>query len=110
MNLRRANKIVNKASGVNMFITESVLDRNIVDIGWGNGYVDVPNSHPIFGVHYDEIDVDVHGGLTYSQFIDGKWRVGFDTGHYGDTLKRWPQEKVLEETTRLFKQIVNMGK
>lgn len=48
-----------------------------------NGYVRVPEDHPWHGLDYDDIDVDVHGGLTYAR--DG-W-IGFDTLHFGD---HWP--------------------
>lgn len=48
-----------------------------------NGYVQIPKSHPWHGLDYDDIDVEVHGGLTFSR--DG-W-IGFDTLHSGDI---WP--------------------
>lgn len=50
------------------------------DLGFLLGYVYIPASHPDFGLHYDEVDVTVHGGLTYSE--DGCF--GFDCGHAGD--------------------------
>lgn len=61
-----------------------------VPAGWGNGYIGLPKDHPWYGKHYDDIDVDVHGGLTYSEDHkpkhepDGLWWIGFDTGHYQD--------------------------
>jgi hypothetical protein len=30
------------------------------------GYVGVAEGHPAFGVHYDRVNVEVHGGLTFS--------------------------------------------
>ena len=30
--------------------------------GWGNGYVLIPRGHPWYGVDYDQISCDVHGG------------------------------------------------
>ena len=74
--------------------------------GWGNGYVMIPEGHQYYGKSYDDIDVSVHGGLTYGSFEDdGKYWVGFDTSHYGDDLKRWPKSAVFEETMMLFNQI-----
>ena len=29
------------------------------------GYIGVPTSHPWYGKDYDEVEADVHGGLTY---------------------------------------------
>src|SRR5580765_2676048 len=29
------------------------------------GYVGVPPSHPWYGMDYNDVDVEVHGGLTY---------------------------------------------
>ncbi len=47
-----------------------------------NGYVAVPKDHPAWGRDYGEIDVDVHGGLTFAgRGIDDSWVFGFDTSH-----------------------------
>ena len=56
------------------------------------GYVGIPKEHRFWGVSYEEsdgelneIEVDVHGGLTYSaQGDDGWWYFGFDTSHAED--------------------------
>lgn len=66
------------------------------------GYVGVPNNHKFYGIDYDELDLEVHGGLTYSDTCDvgGKichshekgdvianedvWWLGFDCSHYMD--------------------------
>lgn len=53
-------------------------------------YVGVPVSHPWAGKHYDTIEVDCHGGLTFSDDGDGKmWPAGWywfgwDYAHLGD--------------------------
>jgi hypothetical protein len=46
------------------------------------GYVQLPSTHPDFGKHYSNIDVDVHGELTYSR--EGK--IGFDCAHAYDIV------------------------
>ena len=66
------------------------------------GYVGVTREHPDFGKEYDDVDVDVHGGLTYAAACQGDnkehgichvvgpgeddavWWFGFDTAHCGD--------------------------
>lgn len=81
--------------------------------GWGNGYVLVSDGHEFYGKSYYDIDVSVHGGLTFSEVIsqddDFGWRrghwIGFDTSHHGDNLKRWSKSAVFEETMKLFNQI-----
>lgn len=97
------------------------LTRGMIDFGWGNGYVLIPEGHPLHGKHYDDIDVSVHGGLTFSELVDdemiekweidaedkGKWCVGFDTAHYNDNLSKWPKEAVQAETDRLMEQLVS---
>lgn len=62
-------------------------------MGYRCGYVKVQPGHPWHGVAAEEIDVDVHGGLTFSEHDqpcanpdgkdDGYW-VGFDCAHYMD--------------------------
>jgi hypothetical protein len=59
-------------------------------IGYRCGYVRVDKGHPWFGSRGD-IDAEVHGGITFSDFDvscgkgpdDGYW-VGFDCAHSGD--------------------------
>lgn len=55
------------------------------------GYVGVPQGNPSHGKSYENIDADVHGGLTYSG--GGKtypaeseklWWFGYDCAHLGD--------------------------
>lgn len=48
------------------------------------GYVILNKDNKYFGKDYDEIPVQVHGGLTYSNEEDGNWVVGFDCAHWGD--------------------------
>lgn len=68
------------------------------------GYVGVASGHPCFEVEYDGVDVDVHGGLTFSEFCregaeehgichapgpgepDRVWWLGFDCGHSCDII------------------------
>ncbi len=68
-------------------------------IGQWCGYCGVPPSHPMYGKHYDDVAVDVHGGLTYSDRCqkegpichtpkpgepDDLYWFGFDCAHLGD--------------------------
>lgn len=93
--------------------------------GYANGYVAIPPGHPCYNKHYDEIDVEVHGGLTFSHdanslIVLGRhpevltedfkdyWIVGFDTRHYEDSRDRWPKEAVEKETLRLKEQLEGM--
>lgn len=79
-----------------------------------NGYVRIPEGHPWHGLGYDDIDVEVHGGLTYAN--DG-W-VGFDTLHGGDCwpgspryhredewAHHWTEAEVVEETRALARRV-----
>lgn len=67
------------------------------------GYVGVPQGHPAYGRDYSEVEVDVHGSLTFASACDESaaeghgichvplpgrpgdvWWLGFDCGHYMD--------------------------
>lgn len=92
--------------------------------GFGNGYVLIPEDHPYHGISYENIRVDVHGGLTFSEIVDeefikdwkdslseedlGSWCVGFDTYHFGDNLLKWSEENVEKETIRLKEQLIDL--
>jgi hypothetical protein len=102
-----------------VLVENTRTSRSIMDFGWGNGYVLIPEGHKYHGVEYDNIPVSVHGGLTYSKLVNektaelfglgkddiGKWCVGFDTYHLDDTLAKWIKEEVQKETDRLKEQL-----
>lgn len=83
-----------------------------IEAGWGNGYIGVPPEHPWFGIDYNDIQCDVHGGLTYSadhkpkEKPDGYWWIGFDTGHYSDNKFNCPESYVDEQIDSLYRQAV----
>lgn len=103
------------------------------DFGWGQGYVLLPDIHPFYGVDYDDLYINIHGGLTFGKKfesdhflewikdveIDGDvnvenfkdfdnyWIIGFDTGHYNDSLFNCPKSYVLSETNRLLDQCIS---
>ena len=108
--------------------------------GWGNGYVAVPKSHPLFGKEYidsDEVsDIAIHGGITYSEGLalsfltplpdvhpddltefeyaqknpDDYWVFGFDTAHWQDSPITWPKERVIQETDKLAEILKSFDK
>ncbi len=49
------------------------------------GYVAVPVDHPCYQKRYEDIEIDVHGGLTFGECSD-KHRIGFDCGHIYDLV------------------------
>jgi len=56
------------------------------------GYVGLPKWHPCYGRLYNDIDIEVHGGLTFSEQGDGErqdkdlWWLGFDCAHAWDLV------------------------
>lgn len=97
-----------------------------MEAGYANGYVAVPRDHPFFGKDYGDVDIEVHGGLTFAapgsniskdlpetEVLEGRlydldedwWVFGFDTCHYSDSLENWPREAVIEETLNLKRQL-----
>lgn len=78
-----------------------------------NGYVAVPKGHPDYAKGYDDVDVEIHGGLTFAEKgekdselwpNEETWWFGFDTAHAHSGV--WSIEQVIEETERLAKQLV----
>lgn len=63
------------------------------DTGNWCGYVGIASGHPLYNNPYQEVDLNVHGGLTYSgtgsgsihfEGLDGLWLFGFDCAHSQD--------------------------
>ena len=80
--------------------------------GYACGYVGVPPDHPWYKKDYDDIEVDVHGGLTWSDNSVGDepanelWWVGFDPAHYGDTQENCNEQYCLKEVEKLKQQAI----
>ena len=86
-----------------------------------NGYVKIPVGHHWHGLDYDEIGVDVHGGLTYGGGPGG-WIV-FDClqchdwwpgqrkyeGAPGFSDTEWTPEMVADEARRLARNVAAAG-
>ena len=52
-----------------------------------NGYVVLPEGHRYYGKNYDDIPVEIHGGLTYSEFEEEHgYMIGFDCAHFMDLV------------------------
>lgn len=90
--------------------------------GWC-GYVGVPEGHPWFQKDYNDVDAQVHGGLTYAHFCaegmneaysichipgpgepDRVWWLGFDCAHYGDIMPAY--EGIYSEYSSRYKDLV----
>ena len=91
------------------------LDEVLHRTDFHNGYVAIPKGHPLYGVHYDDINIKAHEGLTYSENYlrdiikpkDRLWVLGFDTANSTDTVDTRSQAYVELETRALAKRIAN---
>lgn len=91
-------------------------------------YIRIPEGHKDYKKNYDDIDLSVHGGLTYSnnhlwisenQKTEG-WFVGWDYGHCGDYTgyeemfpaelssggKKWTTEEIFKEVKEACYQLM----
>ena len=90
------------------------------------GYVGVSKGHPAYKKGYDDVDVDVHGGLTFAGKCgerichlvedgedDDVWWLGFDCGHCFDlapgiraTLAKMnPPNKLYEDRDAVYRDV-----
>lgn len=82
---------------IKWFIVENWEERAHLNGGYANGYVCLPVGHKFYGAYYDDIVVDIHGGITFSthaqhlshwdeipEGAENCWIIGFDTFHAGD--------------------------
>jgi len=98
----------------------------LLSCGYANGYVAVPPEHPMYGKGYDEVNVSIHGGLTFSEkksninnpewwenveklgftedVPEDYWVFGFDTCHYEDG-PHLDRDWCIEETNDLKQQL-----
>lgn len=90
-------------------------------------YVEIPKNNKYYFKDYDEIDIDVHGGLTYSknylrlgnQKIINGWFIGWDYAHFDDFTgyelnfpiefrmcgKKWTTEEIQADVYSVCQQL-----
>jgi len=108
-------------------LPDRLKDNPAFERGYANGYIAIPRGHELYGKHYDEIPLSVHGGWTFSEytsvlvlrpdqleFVDGNviapnsWVIGFDTAHFGDNLKNRDRNFVVSELKTVLKNLRNL--
>ena len=101
----------------------------LIQKGWGNGYLVFNKFHPLYKKSYDDINqsehMNPHGGWTYAEIAgahmlkrktkltpindeeleihNNDWIIGFDTGHFSDSMDNWHREAVIDHTEELKK-------
>ncbi len=103
-------KTIYYINGYKVFICRNVFDVNC-------GYVLLPLNHQYENVTAENIPLNVHGGITYSDKQKDGWVIGFDTCHLGDFTPQlinhdaqpnshyWTHEEVLTELNNLIEQL-----
>lgn len=100
--------------------TISNENRSIV-CGWGNGYVAIPPTHPLYRADFmswedDTPHLNVPREITWCDSagkLNGEpaipadwWIIGFDTCYRRDTLETCPKEYVEELTKKLLWEVI----
>lgn len=91
-----------------------------------NGYIGVPQNHVFWDKGCDDLDIDCHGGLTFSHMgskDDDKWILGWywfgwDYAHHGDKCfydldggqHGWTPYEVRNEAIDVLEQFKNANK
>ena len=90
-------------------------------------YIEIPKGHNLYEKDYKDINIDCHGGLTYSDFRKfpnnekAKYYIGWDYAHVGDFFftsllfsnpninrygnKKWTIEEMFNEIKHVIDQI-----
>ena len=97
------------------------FDYIILNLGTHpTAYVRIPEDHKYFQKGYDDVDVDVHGGLTYSgkkvsNTENEGWWIGWDYAHYGDYAgyyavmsdeRKYTTRDILHDVKSVIKQLM----
>lgn len=61
---------------------ECMIRKSIYSGTW-NGYVFIPSNHKLFKKHYNYL-AHLSPEITFSNFINNKWCIGFDHAHWAD--------------------------
>lgn len=84
------------------------------DMSWYCAYIQLP-VHYIFYDAQCDLNLDVHGGITYTGFssrFDGHehYYVGWDYNHYGDWFIEWNTNMIESECMSAIEQLYFLDK
>lgn len=73
-----------------------------------NGYIVIPKDSKFYEKHFNDIneEIQIHGGFTFSDFVDDKYKIGFDTIHYFDDETTQNVDFVMKELKKAVDQII----
>ena len=73
-----------------------------------NGYIIIPEESRYYNTttRFINNEIKIHEGFTFSEFVDGKFTIGFDTGHSEDNKDTQNVDFVLNELRKAVDQIV----
>lgn len=91
-------------------------------------YVRIPKGHKYYQKHYEDINIDCHGGLSFSEndfpfnpvVLEDIWLIGWDYAHSGDYIfdrelislsrdnKKWTTKEILEEVKEIIEQLIEV--
>lgn len=80
-------------------------------------YVEIPHMHPFWNAKdYDELGIEVHGGLTFGKnhpMMDNNYCIGWDYGHFNDYNplcpelggKKWKTWEIRRDVFNVIRQL-----
>lgn len=90
-------------------------------------YIRIPSDSPWYKHDYEDIDLCVHGGLTFAHFFSKEsaksfgispddWYIGWDYSHYEDYsgylnnigARKWTTEMLLDEVHRAIEDLIDL--
>lgn len=89
-------------------VSPHLFETGIINPFWWFGYVEIPQGHKLDGVEYYDIDIQCHGGLTYSSREGDKWVIGFDCNHFNDNPFDQDEDYVKIECQKIIDQLIVM--
>lgn len=79
-------------------------------------YIEIPKNHCFYGKSWDEIDIYVHGGVTYAEDyllnIKNSWFIGWDYAHWDDynyylnNGKKWTTKQIYKHVKNAIQQLL----
>lgn len=92
---------------IDMDLPKKIKDMNpSMNQKWLNGYLTLPSGHVLEGKRYDDTNISVHGGITFSDKMEGLdgWTIGFDTNHFHDNIEICNEDYVWREIESMYEQ------
>jgi len=70
------------------------------------GYVKIPKNHKYYKFRYKLLNIDIHGGISFAEYIENDLWIGWDYAHHGDDKIEYDLIDIIKDCCSVIMQLL----